>query len=157
MRVIICGGRDFYNHETVFDVLNRVHSRSFEIGHVITGGAPGADTIANKWAEQWTINHTIVYAKWKQGSDAGPARNTRMLLLKPHLVIAFPGGPGTANMIGQAHNALIPILLSDASGALEWWDVGVVAENDVGRVINERVRHFHAQRVRISQVRPSND
>jgi hypothetical protein len=43
-------------------------------------------------------------AKWdKYGKSAGPIRNKKMLDEgKPDLVFAFPGGPGTNNMIKQA-------------------------------------------------------
>lgn len=43
-------------------------------------------------------------ADWSRfGPAAGPRRNTHMLMVgKPDVVIAFPGGPGTANMIQQA-------------------------------------------------------
>ena len=45
-----------------------------------------------------------LYAQWtKYGKSAGPIRNAEMLRFgKPQLVVAFPGGDGTENMIGQA-------------------------------------------------------
>ena len=50
-------------------------------------------------------------ADWDtHGRGAGPIRNKQMLEEgKPDLVIAFPGGKGTANMIGQAKEAGIPV------------------------------------------------
>jgi hypothetical protein len=42
---------------------------------------------------------------------AGPIRNARMLEEgKPDIVIAFPGGRGTANMIEQAHAAGVEVV-----------------------------------------------
>ena len=43
-------------------------------------------------------------ADWdKFGRAAGPIRNAQMLREgKPDLVVAFPGGRGTANMVAQA-------------------------------------------------------
>jgi ABC-type Fe3+-hydroxamate transport system substrate-binding protein len=46
----------------------------------------------------------------KYGPSAGPIRNGRMLEYKPDLVIAFPGGRGTANMVKQARKAGIAVV-----------------------------------------------
>jgi hypothetical protein len=45
-----------------------------------------------------------------QGKAAGPIRNQRMIDEgKPDLVIAFPGGRGTADMVSRAKKAGIPV------------------------------------------------
>lgn len=42
-------------------------------------------------------------ADWERnGRAAGPIRNRQMLDGKPDLVIAFPGGKGTADMVAEA-------------------------------------------------------
>ena len=41
---------------------------------------------------------------------AGPVRNARMLVEKPDLVIAFPGGPGTADMVRRARAAGVEVV-----------------------------------------------
>jgi hypothetical protein len=46
----------------------------------------------------------------KLGPKAGPLRNAAMLLLKPDLVIACPGGKGTANMIKLARDKDIDVI-----------------------------------------------
>jgi hypothetical protein len=45
-----------------------------------------------------------VYAAWHDyGKAAGPIRNKRMLTdFAPDIVVAFPGGKGTADMVRQA-------------------------------------------------------
>jgi acyl-CoA synthetase (NDP forming) len=50
-------------------------------------------------------------ANWKKhGKSAGPIRNQLMLDVgKPDLVIAFPGGSGTADMIRRARKAGVPV------------------------------------------------
>lgn len=40
-----------------------------------------------------------------QAEGAGPIRNSFMLALGPDLVLAFPGGRGTADMVRQASEA----------------------------------------------------
>lgn len=51
-------------------------------------------------------------ADWKRdGRGAGPIRNQRMIDEgKPHIVIAFPGGKGTADMVMRAEMAGIPVV-----------------------------------------------
>lgn len=48
---------------------------------------------------------------------AGPMRNKQMLVEgKPELVIAFPGGTGTAHMCGIAEAAGVKVLKVDHEG-----------------------------------------
>jgi hypothetical protein len=50
-------------------------------------------------------------AQWdRYGEAAGPIRNAWMLEFgKPDLVVAFPGGRGTADMISKARKAGIEV------------------------------------------------
>jgi hypothetical protein len=45
MRVLVCGGRNYTDFPTVYDVLDEI-DRKRRITHVITGGAAGADQFA---------------------------------------------------------------------------------------------------------------
>jgi hypothetical protein len=112
MRVLICGGRDFTDYER----LRRVLDKSLYIDGITTvihGGAQGADACADVWAKQSYIPVKCYPAQWdKYGRSAGPVRNQQMLDEgKPDLVIAFPGGAGTANMIKIARRAGIDVLV----------------------------------------------
>lgn len=87
---------------------------------IISGCAPGADTLAIEWAEnnyyqldkypaKWDdLTHPdaiIAFNKWGKpyNKNAGFTRNRQMLVEgKPDLVIAFAGGAGTENMVTQA-------------------------------------------------------
>lgn len=62
------------------------------------------DTFAREWAATKPgIKRFVCEADWATyGLSAGPRRNARILEWKPDLVIAFPGGIGTANMVHQA-------------------------------------------------------
>jgi len=81
------------------------------IGVVNEGNAPGADRIAGYWARRNKIDNLKFPADWdRHGNSAGPIRNGRMLAEgKPDLVLAFPGGEGTKNMVRQARAAGVPI------------------------------------------------
>lgn len=57
------------------------------------------------------VKHLPFEADWHtHGRAAGPIRNRRMIEEgKPDLVVAFPGGRGTANMVNQARAAGIEV------------------------------------------------
>ena len=103
MRILVCGGRDFADIKMLDRVLGEIHSET-PITALIHGQARGADNMAAYWAAQLGIPREAFPADWKaHGKAAGPIRNKQMLHEgKPDLVVAFPGGRGTANMIKQA-------------------------------------------------------
>lgn len=110
--VLVCGGREFWNPELVDRTLREV-----EPDMVITGGAPGADYLAQLWAEGAGVHCAIVKAQWeKYGKSAGVRRNLAMLWLKPDLVVAFPGGRGTAHMLKSAQDAGVPVMEVSSDG-----------------------------------------
>lgn len=86
MRVLVCGGRNYADAIKVDEVLKRKIGYA---GHpdlprdttIIVGCARGADTLAERWADA-----------------AGPT-----------LVIAFPGGRGTADMVTRARKSGIAV------------------------------------------------
>lgn len=111
MIVLITGGRDYRNQAELVKVLDQLHAeRKFTI--LVEGDAKGADRLSGKWAEDRGVQLVKVPANWNgQGLSAGTKRNTLMLdLFNPELVVAFPGGTGTANMMGQAHKRGIEII-----------------------------------------------
>jgi hypothetical protein len=129
-RVLVTGGRDYGRKWTgtqwdenerqidrLFGVLDKALRAATLAGKhfaLVHGGAQGADSLAGLWASMRKDSVTVrVYeADWKtHGRRAGPIRNKQMLDEgKPHAVIAFPGGAGTANMIKLAKNKGIPVL-----------------------------------------------
>lgn len=112
-RVLICGGRDFYN----YDLFNRTMDQLlpwFDLNDlvIIEGDADGADNLAFNWAMTRGLPVITMAAGWHyHGNSAGPIRNGWMLrFAMPDLVVAFPGGSGTANMIAQARKAGVDVL-----------------------------------------------
>jgi len=103
MRVLVCGGRNYRDHQRVAAVLDKLH-RDAGITTVIQGGAKGADELAFAWAYANGVQNEQYDADWENfGTMAGPIRNKRMLQEgRPDVVIAFPGGKGTANMVALA-------------------------------------------------------
>jgi len=109
MILAVTGGRDYSDVRAFGEALDLVHVlRPFEL--LVHGCATGADTLAAEWAMSRGIHPVGVPALWDfYGKPAGGKRNRAMLLLKPDLVVAFPGGTGTANMRAATLAAGIPL------------------------------------------------
>ena len=109
MRILVCGGRSFANQQCVSRTLDAWHAVT-PITLIVTGGATGADALAENWARSAEVDSMTFRAKWMaEGSKAGPIRNARMLAASsPDMVLAFPGGKGTADMVRRARKAGIP-------------------------------------------------
>ena len=107
---IICGGRDFADAEMFNSAMgDLVRSRGMP-ECIINGGARGADLLAREWAEHHAIQAVTVLADWdSHGRQAGPLRNQTMLDRSPNLVVAFPGGRGTADMVRRSRKAGVDV------------------------------------------------
>jgi hypothetical protein len=101
MKILVCGGRKFglciRDIELLQKTLDSYDKTNLVIVH---GAAAGADSLAGRWALENDVSVEEYPALWsKYGRYAGIERNERMLLSSnPDLVIAFPGGTGTAHM-----------------------------------------------------------
>ena len=105
LRVLVCGGREFNDYDRVCEVLDAINAET-PIRAVIHGNARGADTQAHRWALGRGVGGWACPANWsRDGKRAGPLRNQRMLGHSPDLVVAFPGGKGTADMVKRARAA----------------------------------------------------
>ena len=114
-RVLVCGGRDFNDAEKLvekLDLLREEHEAKGNRVVVIHGDAKGADYLANSWAEFHKLKIKKFPANWKKfGKAAGHIRNAQMLEeSSPDVVVAFPGGRGTQNMIQQAEKYGVPVI-----------------------------------------------
>ena len=95
--VAFTGGRDYSNKERVREVLVELKE---DISFIVVGDAKELDILTE-----------VHFADWERyGKSAGPIRNQAMINCNPKLVIAFPGGCGTANMVGKAKQAGIKVL-----------------------------------------------
>jgi hypothetical protein len=137
MKILVCGGRDFgaiaklngnrknphweqYEDEYKFvmaelDKLSQNWPKGPEDKYgnwlpdvfIISGGATGADSCALDWA---IVNWCNFREYPIHQLETGFQRNVRMLAdSKPDLVVAFPGGNGTAHMVKIARAAGVPV------------------------------------------------
>ena len=101
MKVGIVGSREFKNYELFSDVMKQYLS---DISWVVSGGVPGADSLAEKWAKENKKMLTIYPADWfNLGKRAGYVRNTD-IVKNSDMIIAFWDGKskGTKHTIGLA-------------------------------------------------------
>ena len=129
LRVLVCGGRDYHDRTKIMRVLDTIHnSAGGPISHIIHGGARGADTLGGRWTwlhpvdsddpadlGRYTVEEVVfpvTPTEWAfRGKAAGFLRNEKMLTeSKPDLVVAFPGGKGTAHMVRLAEAAGVPVI-----------------------------------------------
>lgn len=111
MKALVCGGRDFADWRHLQATLEAIHSRR-PISLLISGGAKGADDLAARWGLFAKLPVCVFPANWRHiGKAAGPIRNQQMLDHgKPDLVVAFPGGSGTAHMVRIAREAGVEVV-----------------------------------------------
>lgn len=104
--VMVTGGRKYDDREYVEYVLQE-HNSPGNI--LVVGGATGADELVRQvWHYDFQLPYVVEPAPWdRTGKPAGIMRNMSMVngmslvphggLLTPSLVVAFPGGRGTAH------------------------------------------------------------
>lgn len=140
MRILVCGGRDFADvnpgltigyiaklipDDSILKLLESIKQYCFGVGYLqslktefgadvvwISGMARGADKLP--FGARHSLEEKIQEfpADWKtHGKAAGFIRNQQMLDEgKPDLVVAFPGGRGTADMISRAKKAGVKVI-----------------------------------------------
>lgn len=111
VRVLVCGGRDYSDREEFF--FQMTHSFDGWRGcEIISGMARGADSLAVDFAKTYGLRLHQFPADWKaHGKAAGPIRNQKMIDDgKPDIIVAFPGGRGTADMIMRAKSAGVRVI-----------------------------------------------
>jgi hypothetical protein len=127
MRILVCGGQDFDNYALVSKTLHSLFPPSTDDIStwlpppdtvIIHGAARGADTLADQWAVVNWVKIEEYPADWdKLGGAAGPIRNQRMLDEgKPDVVVAFPGGRGTADMVRRSRAAGVRVIEVSSCG-----------------------------------------
>lgn len=112
MRVLVCGGRHFNDGDFVHNALCRLDSARGPFTVILHGCCTGADHEAEIWAMAANVKIVGMRAEWqKHGRAAGPIRNRRLLDAGVDLVIAFPGGRGTADVVREARRRGIEVML----------------------------------------------
>ncbi len=112
MRILVTGGRKFDDKELLFEFLDRLHQER-SITLVIHGAARGADSLAEKWGKARGVETLPCLPDVERYKDGvWREQSEQMLAHKPDLVVAFPGGNGTANMVELAQRAGVEVMLA---------------------------------------------
>lgn len=137
MRVLVCGGRHFEDAERVRHQLACLHGRK-PITVLIHGSVTGAGVAAEIWARRNGIALVRYPPNWEfYGKKAEGLRNTFMIEdSRPDLVVAFPGGRHTTDLVQRAIAANVAVLVipaeyvDDASIEMERNEEGPPADSD---------------------------
>jgi hypothetical protein len=101
MKVIIAGGRNITDYSLL---LSTIGESEFTITEVVSGMAPGVDTLAAQYATENNLPLQQFWAEWEfYGRSAGPIRNRQMANYGEALIAIWDGeSRGTKNMIEEA-------------------------------------------------------
>lgn len=118
MKLIIAGGRDFDDYDTLCSTI-WIWYDTGEITEIVSGGARGADSLGERYAKENDIPLKVFPADWDtHGKKAGHIRNSEMANYGDELLAFWDGeSKGTANMINQMKRLKKP------------WDVKYYASN----------------------------
>lgn len=108
MKIAVVGSRTFNDYSRMKKILNQ-----YIPFILISGGAQGADSLAERFAKEYELTRIIYPAKWKKyGKKAGFIRN-RKIIEKADLVIAFWDGKsrGTKMIIKLADDMMTKIVI----------------------------------------------
>jgi adenine/guanine phosphoribosyltransferase-like PRPP-binding protein len=103
-RIAIIGSRGFDNYTYAKNkIIDIIKKHNLSITKIISGGADGADKIAEMFAQKFNIPIEIIKPNWELGKQAGVIRNTD-IIKKSDCVIAFWDGKskGTKDSIDKA-------------------------------------------------------
>lgn len=105
MKLIIAGGRDFYDYPLLYnEACKFIEEEGPPSVEIISGLAKGADTLACDFAAERNYPLRGFAAEWgKFGRAAGPIRNKLMAKNATHLLAFWDGkSRGTMHMIDYA-------------------------------------------------------
>jgi hypothetical protein len=112
----IVGSRSYHDYQQfckMMDYLIKTYDILNDVDEVVSGGAPGVDTLAERWTKERNSNIKLEFLKftafnadWSLGKRAGPIRNQKIVDKMTHMV-ALPssGSTGTRDSIRKAAKA----------------------------------------------------
>lgn len=113
-RIAVVGSREFKNYE---QLQREVDSRYEEGDRLVSGGAIGADSMAQRYAKERGLSIFIIYPRWRVNGiynpGAGFIRN-KEIVENSDIVLAFYqkgrfGQGGTANTAKWARDLGVPL------------------------------------------------
>lgn len=98
-KIAIVGGRDFWDYALMKQTVDAIISdNKISNVEIVSGGAKGADSLAERYAIEHNYPITIFYPDWNlYGKSAGPIRNEQ-IVTHSDIVIAFWDGESKGTM-----------------------------------------------------------
>lgn len=108
----VTGGRDFYPSSPIYEAYLRSILTVRNVTILVHGDCRGADRWAAAIAESAGVRTCPMAADWERfGRRAGPLRNEFMSKVPGmSLLIAFPGGRGTAHCVSMFERAGVEVV-----------------------------------------------
>ena len=98
MTIGVIGSRNFKDYELLKSTLDKL-----DINCIVSGGARGADSLAEKYANENNINTIIFKPDWSLGKGAGFIRNAKVINISDKIVAFWDGiSKGTSHSIELA-------------------------------------------------------
>lgn len=110
MRTAIVGSRDFTNYEHLVECLA---SHPVPITSVVSGGARGTDTLAERYARENNLPLTVFKPEYEKYGRSAPLKRNTTIVENSEQVIAFPkpGGRGTQHTIREARRIGVAVFV----------------------------------------------
>ncbi len=99
MKLGVVGSRTFNDYNLLKKTLDK-----YDIDEIVSGGANGADQLAERYAEEKNIKTNIFLPDWKKyGRKAGPLRNKQIVENSDYIIAFWDGvSRGTLSSINLA-------------------------------------------------------
>jgi len=116
--VAIIGSRDFDDFAIIYKSVRKLQAKYGTDLMLVSGGATGADSIAEAAASYFHVPIEVLPADWEgQGKAAGPIRNTKVVHRADQVIAFFSPGrrsPGTTDAVKKAYAANKPTFVYQA-------------------------------------------
>jgi len=117
INLAIVGSRNFNDYKLFCKHVDNWIKENGVPDELVSGGAYGADSLCQKYADEFLIPIKVFPAQWnKYGKGAGPLRNT-LIVEHATRMLAFPSrkGSGTQDSIRKAKekNINVKVIYSD--------------------------------------------
>lgn len=109
----VVGGRHFTDYKYMVKHLNLWQKQHGRIVKIVSGGASGADSLAEDYSSEYLNKEPqVLRAKWGNGRRAGPIRN-KLIVEASQVIIAFPGpeSSGTWSTVDIANKKNVPVYI----------------------------------------------
>lgn len=90
IKLAVIGSRRFENYSRVSNILGGLY-KNLNITHIVSGGARGADSLGERWANAHNVPTIILKPDWSIGKSAGFKRNID-IIKECDICIAFWDG-----------------------------------------------------------------